>query len=464
MAITKTDSKKVRKALKDAKLPVTIQEIAEHVAAGRSVRELSDEMQAAAAGAVSKDPAPTVGPTKVQALPTELIDAVGERVRSGDASVNADVDHVVTSLAGYRAVAKRYQALSSVKTEALAGDLAQGLLKRDAGIDRNEALKAGEYVAYRTQALVHFMRSSDPVARARWKKFLGRIDPIANPAFPIKVTPTKYLQRETMVGSLRIRYIDVNPDSTEGTILLVHGHASLLEEYETLVPLLAEKYRVIVPDLPGCGYSSKPSRKYTVKYFADTLVKLLDQLHVPKCFVLGGSLGGNLSLRLGLEYGSYFDRLVPWAPAGWIGTDPLLAVGAKLARGMGAWIFWIIYDEQKQTWYSDGWPGKAEALRQSDLFRNEVYCEPYHLAYFDIAGEQVETTMVGRAKDVNVPALLMCGKHDTALDMYDTVKNVLFDQIPVCEFQDKFLLGRHSLASEDTVELSKYALDYLGKA
>ena len=56
-------------------------------------------------------------------------------------------------------------------------------------------------------------------------------------------------------------FIDVAPEGHEDDepLLLIHGHSSRLEEYEALVPHLAKRRRVMVPDLPGSGTNTRHS-------------------------------------------------------------------------------------------------------------------------------------------------------------------------------------------------------------
>lgn len=460
-AFTKRDVAKLRSALSSAKLPTDLSELGRRVREGADAGELDRAMAEAAESAVGPPPALPAGPAKVAPLPDELIRAAVKRAITGDRQADPEIDRVVTSHAGFFTLTKRYGALSDPQTELLAGHLASAARGLRPSLGQDAALRAGEHVAYRTQALVHLLRSSRGPEREALAKKLGTIVPAASPVAPVNVRVTPYRQRDAKVGSLRIRYIDVNQDSQEGTILLVHGHGSLLEEYDDLTPLLAKRYRVIVPDLPGCGYSDKPERKYSVGFFARTLVGLLDVLGVHRAVVAGGSLGGNLSLRLGLEHPERFPTIASWAPAGWIGTDDLLAFGATVARGMGSWIYWLSYNEQKGSWYSKDWPGAAEAVAQSDVYRAEVYCPAYHHAYFDIAAEQTGTSWAARAKDIEAQTLLMCGEKDDALEMWKWVSTKLAKEIPRVTFQHRFKYGRHSLAAEDTEQLATYILRFL---
>ncbi len=74
-----------------------------------------------------------------------------------------------------------------------------------------------------------------------------------------------------------------------------------VEEYDALVPHLARGRRVLVVDLPGSGYSDKPTGRYTLVAAEDALLAFLDSLDVRQVDVGGGSLGGTLSLRLAVR-------------------------------------------------------------------------------------------------------------------------------------------------------------------
>jgi pimeloyl-ACP methyl ester carboxylesterase len=51
-------------------------------------------------------------------------------------------------------------------------------------------------------------------------------------------------------------------------VVLLHGWPQTWHEWRKVMPLLAERYRLIVPDLPGLGDSSKPADGYDKKTIA----------------------------------------------------------------------------------------------------------------------------------------------------------------------------------------------------
>ncbi|SOE98815.1 Pimeloyl-ACP methyl ester carboxylesterase [Burkholderia sp. OK233] len=66
-------------------------------------------------------------------------------------------------------------------------------------------------------------------------------------------------------------------DASNPTIILLHGFPGSSFAYRDLIPLLADRYHVIAPDLPGFGYSDSPPRsKY--RYTFDNLTTAMDHL------------------------------------------------------------------------------------------------------------------------------------------------------------------------------------------
>ena len=84
-------------------------------------------------------------------------------------------------------------------------------------------------------------------------------------------------------------------------ILLLHGlGASKITWLPVLAPL-AQRYRVIVPDLPGHGESDKPRNEYTPRFYARVVRHLMDALGIERAAVVGNSLGGRVALELALR-------------------------------------------------------------------------------------------------------------------------------------------------------------------
>ena len=79
-------------------------------------------------------------------------------------------------------------------------------------------------------------------------------------------------------------------------IVLLHGFNGSLFNFERLVPLLADDFRLISIDLPGFGLTGAiPSADYTTESFMDTITKLTNQLGIEKFSIAGNSMGGGVA-------------------------------------------------------------------------------------------------------------------------------------------------------------------------
>lgn len=106
-------------------------------------------------------------------------------------------------------------------------------------------------------------------------------------------------------------------------VILLHGGgpgASGLSNYVRNIDALAESFRVIVPDMPGYGRSSKTlDRSDPFGSLADAIRGFMDALEIERAHLVGNSYGGACALRLALDTPHRVDRLVLMGPGG-IGT------------------------------------------------------------------------------------------------------------------------------------------------
>jgi len=98
--------------------------------------------------------------------------------------------------------------------------------------------------------------------------------------------------------TIRLAYRDSAPDSSQVPVLLVHGSPGSSEVLQKLAELLAPRFRVIVPDLPGFGASTRDLPDYSFRAHGEYLIELLDALYVPKAQLIGFSMGGGVVLSV----------------------------------------------------------------------------------------------------------------------------------------------------------------------
>jgi 4,5:9,10-diseco-3-hydroxy-5,9,17-trioxoandrosta-1(10),2-diene-4-oate hydrolase len=103
-------------------------------------------------------------------------------------------------------------------------------------------------------------------------------------------------------------------------LLMLHGGgpgASGAANFARNIAPLAKRFRLIVPDLPGYGRSSKGlDRNDPFGDLARAVLGLIDALGVERTHALGNSLGGACALRLTMEAPGRIDRLALLGPGG----------------------------------------------------------------------------------------------------------------------------------------------------
>jgi 2-hydroxymuconate-semialdehyde hydrolase len=115
--------------------------------------------------------------------------------------------------------------------------------------------------------------------------------------------------------------IDVNGVATnyhdEGAgppVLLIHGSGpgvSAWANWRLTIPVLAERFRVIAPDVLGFGYTERHENVcYNSESWVAHLTGFLDALGISEVSVVGNSFGGGLALRLALNDPRRVSRLV----------------------------------------------------------------------------------------------------------------------------------------------------------
>lgn len=106
-------------------------------------------------------------------------------------------------------------------------------------------------------------------------------------------------------------------------VVLLHGGgpgASGVSNYSRNIDALAKQFRVIVPDMPGYGRSTKGvDQSDPFGFLADMIRGLLDELGVGTADLIGNSYGGAAALRLALDTPHRVGKLVLMGPGG-IGT------------------------------------------------------------------------------------------------------------------------------------------------
>ena len=121
----------------------------------------------------------------------------------------------------------------------------------------------------------------------------------------------------TPVGDLGIHFVHARAAGPALPLVLGHGWPDSFWRYTKVIPLLtdpgahgadpADAFHVVVPDMPGFGYSDRPAVPLDSIAVADLWAELMGQLGYPRFGAAGGDVGSHVSRYLALNHA---DRVV----------------------------------------------------------------------------------------------------------------------------------------------------------
>jgi haloacetate dehalogenase len=97
-------------------------------------------------------------------------------------------------------------------------------------------------------------------------------------------------------------------------LLLLHGFSETHVMWHRVVPELADRFTLIIADLPGYGWSDMPSSDaehtpYTKRAMAQVIIEAMEQLGHARFALAGHDRGGRVSYRLALDHPGRLSRL-----------------------------------------------------------------------------------------------------------------------------------------------------------
>ncbi|MGL6245877.1 alpha/beta fold hydrolase [Pseudomonas sp.] len=123
-------------------------------------------------------------------------------------------------------------------------------------------------------------------------------------------TPINYTFADA--DGIRVFYREAgNP--AHPTLLLLHGFPSSSHQFRQLIPLLAEHFHIIAPDLPGFGFTEVPAEReyvYTFDALAESLGHFVDVLGLKRYAMYVFDYGAPTGLRLAVKHPERMTALI----------------------------------------------------------------------------------------------------------------------------------------------------------
>jgi pimeloyl-ACP methyl ester carboxylesterase len=280
---------------------------------------------------------------------------------------------------------------------------------------------------------------------------------------------------------VRHRYLDLDGirvfvreagQPTAPAVLLPHGYPCSSYEFRNIMPMLADRWRLIAPDFPGCGYSDTPSNfSYDFDGYADFLDELLMRLNIERFALYLHDFGSQIGLRLAIKRPEriaaliiqngdiYEDQLGPkYGPLQAYFRNPTPAAKDKLAESVSEEGF-------KDEFLNDVRPELVERI-PPDLWKlhwSLMTPQRRQITVDVIAGLKENLTWFPRyqryLRDHRLPTLIVWGPHDGF--MPEGAARAYLRDLPDAELH--LLDGGHWLLETHLGEVVAYVRDFLGR-
>ncbi len=110
-----------------------------------------------------------------------------------------------------------------------------------------------------------------------------------------------FAERFAKVNGVRLRYLI---GGTGSAVVLLHGYAETSHMWHPILPSLAQRHTVVVPDLRGAGGSAKPTSGYDKKTMAVDIHELTSSLKLDRVSIVGHDIG----LMVAYAYAAQFPQ------------------------------------------------------------------------------------------------------------------------------------------------------------
>ena len=123
---------------------------------------------------------------------------------------------------------------------------------------------------------------------------------------------TKIRYRKADVDGLKVFYREAGrPDAP--TLLLLHGFPTAGHMFRELIPMLADRFHLVAPDLPGFGQSDMPSRKgfsYTFARLAEVIERFTEVIGLARFSIYVFDYGAPTGFRLAVRHPERISAII----------------------------------------------------------------------------------------------------------------------------------------------------------
>jgi len=222
-------------------------------------------------------------------------------------------------------------------------------------------------------------------------------------------------------AKLTIKSVDI-PDfkivyaegGTGDTIIMVHGFGGSKDNWLKMAKYFTPNYRVIIPDLPGHGESSKPQNaKYNHMSQVERLNLFAKELKLAKFHLVGSSMGGNIAGNYAADYPEMVSTLALFDASG-VASPIISELFLLLKKGQNPLIVEKVNDYDKFLEFVFVKPPQSPAFINQYLAQQAIEYAPLKKK---IGNDMWPDTFIlgKKLNKITAPTLIVWGDSDKVL-------------------------------------------------
>lgn len=280
-------------------------------------------------------------------------------------------------------------------------------------------------------------------------------------------TETIWTHQQAIVNGIRLHWVEAGSGPL---VVLLHGFPEFWYSWRHQIPALAERFRVVAPDMRGYNLSEKPQAGYDIETLTDDVLGLIHVLREEQAVVVGHDWGGVIAWAFAARYPDAVRKLVILnAPHPQRFQQSLSAGFRQMLRSYYVIFFQIPRIPELLLGSNRCW-ALARAMRKSaiveDAFSDEDI-EQYREAmsrpgaltaalgyYRSVFRTRHQTENLG---NVQAETLVLWGEHDRALGR--ELAEGLEQWVP--NISVRFLDCGHWIQQERPEEVNRYLMEFL---
>jgi len=246
-------------------------------------------------------------------------------------------------------------------------------------------------------------------------------------------------------------------------VIMLHGSGpgvSGTANWQYNIPVLAEKFRVLAPDIVGFGATERPTDiVYSLRSWTDHVWAFLDALGIQEVALVGNSLGGRIALQMATDHPERISRMVLMGAPG---------VGMTLTEGLAALRAYEPSHEAMRDMLRNYFAvdpslitDELVAIRYEASIADGAF-EAYRAMFFDPKHKGSELGITeDEVRAIATPTLLVHGREDKVVPL--SVSVTMLGLLPNADLHVFSHCG-HWTQIERADEFSALVDDYLGRS